>query len=260
MKIPRDFSDLLTPRGRRVLEGRDREWVSALAVPGATFIASTALIDRSKAAALRDELERALLQHLVPLEAPIPFETISELQENYRELLPKTVRVRTAMLERRRAKSSQVAEAMGLTALLQSESFGEFAAAVSGRRLRRRWGTQVLCYGPGDYAGPHHDHHPEDDEAREGYTDVHLSLSTPAVAQQLLVYAREGHFSGLTSVNTVGGVTAYRLPFWHYTTPLVARRGKEAAARRWVLLGTFIDASPGARRGAAVDPPALRLR
>jgi hypothetical protein len=31
-------------------------------------------------------------------------------------------------------------------------------------------------------------------------------------------------------------VTAYRLPFWHYTTPLV---GAPKAAR-WVLLGTFL--------------------
>ena len=41
-------------------------------------------------------------------------------------------------------------------------------------------------------------------------------------------------------VNTVGGITAYRLPFWHYTTPLVSKRGKDAA--RWVLLGTFLYA------------------
>jgi hypothetical protein len=46
----------------------------------------------------------------------------------------------------------------------------------------------------------------------------------------------------------------YRLPFWHYTTPLVGRPGKEDAARRWVLLGTFLDAAQGMRTGA-VSPP-----
>ena len=40
-----------------------------------------------------------------------------------------------------------------------------------------------------------------------------------------------------------GRITAYRLPLWHYTTPLVAKRGREAEARRWVLLGTFLFAS-----------------
>jgi hypothetical protein len=46
-------------------------------------------------------------------------------------------------------------------------------------------------------------------------------------------------------VNTEGGITAYRLPFWHYTTPLLAKRGREDAARRWVVLGTFRFAKTG---------------
>jgi len=100
----------------------------------------------------------------------------------------------------------------------------------------------VLAYGAGDYAGPHNDHHPEDAEARDGYTDVHLTFCTQGVARQALIYAPLGHFSEEASVATLGGVTAYRLPFWHYTTPLVARRGQEQTARRWVLLGTFLDA------------------
>jgi hypothetical protein len=41
------------------------------------------------------------------------------------------------------------------------------------------------------------------------------------------------------SVARPAAVTAYRLPFWHYTTPLVAKRGRSDAAR-WVLLGTFL--------------------
>ena len=104
----------------------------------------------------------------------------------------------------------------------------------------------MLAYGPGDYAGPHNDHHPEDAEARDGYTDVHLTFCTPAVARQSLVYAPLGHFSEEANVKTLGGVTAYRLPFWHYTTPLVARPGQQSRARRWVLLGTFLDQPPKA--------------
>jgi len=37
-----------------------------------------------------------------------------------------------------------------------------------------------------------------------------------------------------------GLISAYRLPFWHFTTPLEAKRGQSDAARRWVLLGTFL--------------------
>jgi hypothetical protein len=50
----------------------------------------------------------------------------------------------------------------------------------------------------------------------------------------------------------MGGITAYRLPFWHYATPLVAKPGREREARRWVLLGTFLFASPKAR--TAITP------
>jgi hypothetical protein len=39
----------------------------------------------------------------------------------------------------------------------------------------------------------------------------------------------------------------YRLPFWHYTTPLIAKRGQEARARRWLLLGSF-DYEPPLKR------------
>jgi hypothetical protein len=129
--------------------------------------------------------------------------------------------------------------------MLRSASFGAFAAALAGRELRPRWGIQALCYGPGDYAGPHNDHHPEDAAARRGYLDLHVTLAGPGVAQQWLVYTRQGHFSEVADVAAAGTITAYRLPFWHYTTPLVPRPGATAeTARRWVLLGTFLYKQP----------------
>jgi hypothetical protein len=130
----------------------------------------------------------------------------------------------------------KAAERIGLARLMRSESFRAFAEALAGRRLASGWGLQVLRYGPGDYAGPHNDHHPENPRARSGYIDLHLSLCTPGVAHQWLVYSRAGHFSEIVSVAGPATVTAYRLPFWHYTTPLVGR----ANAARWVLLGTFL--------------------
>jgi hypothetical protein len=126
--------------------------------------------------------------------------------------------------------------------MLRSASFHAFAEALAGRALSSEFGRQVLCYGPGDYAGPHNDHHPSDAKARAGYIDLHLSLSGPAVAHQWLVYAKAGHLSEIAPVHGAATFTAYRLPFWHYTTPLVARPGRAAKARRWVLLGTFLFA------------------
>jgi hypothetical protein len=236
-RFPREFADLLTPRGRRMLDGRDRAAAGALG--RGTFVSLAGAIDAAKAGAARALLEAQLAPHLQALSQGIPPESITGQTRNHQERLIKTVRVRTAYLERRRSAAWRAAERIGLIAMTGSETWRRFAEMLAGRALDRRSGRQVLCYGPGDYAGPHTDHHPEDPKAREGYVDMHLTLSGPGVAHQWLVYAEGGHFRHVLDVNTKGGITAYRLPFWHYTTPLVAKKGREDAARRWVVLGTF---------------------
>ncbi|HEX6093425.1 MAG TPA: hypothetical protein VFZ07_08735 [Dongiaceae bacterium] len=243
-RFPPEFEDLLSREGRRVL-ARSSPLCGALADPRRRFIATAGLIVPQMAREAAALLNRRLYDSLSAIDQPIPPEAMWEMAENYSEMLPKTARVKTAYLDRRRARAYMAAEAAGLVAMLRSESFGAFAAALAGRELRPRWGIQVLCYGPGDYAGPHNDHHPEEAAAISGYLDMHITLSGRGVAQQWLVYARQGHFSEVVDVATAGGLTAYRLPFWHYTTPLVAKRGaRETDARRWVLLGTFLYKRP----------------
>lgn len=243
-RFPAEFEDMLTAAGRRVLAGGS-PLCGALAEPRRRFLAEAGLVSERLARAAARLLDRALYDRLELLEHPIPPESIWEMTKNYAELLPKTARVRTAFLERRRERAYRRAEEIGLVAMLRSESFAAFAAALAGRALRQRWGIQVLCYGPGDYAGPHNDHHPEEPAARRGYLDLHVSLSGRGVAQQWLVYAVQGHFSRIVDVATAGGVTAYRLPIWHYTTPLVPKAGaRPTEARRWLLLGTFLYRHP----------------
>jgi hypothetical protein len=246
---PAEFADLLTPKGRRLLERRTACEPLTLARP---FVAVSGAVDAKKACGLRDLIDRSLKGVLTRMEDPIPAWTIAEMRENYAELLPKAVRVKTALLESRRARAYRIAEEIGLLRLLRSPTFKDFSEVLAGRPLHRGWGIQALCYGPGDYTGPHNDHHPEETDARDGYLDVHLTLATQAVGSHFLVYAQDGHLSQMQDVNTVGGITAYRLPFWHYTTPLQAKRRKAAEARRWVLLGTFLfdgaDPSTGSGR------------
>jgi hypothetical protein len=243
-RFPREFEELLTRDGRKVLAGTS-PLCGALADPRRRFVAETGLIKESSARGAAALLDRVLYDRLGRIDAPIPPESIWGMTENYGELLPKTARVKTAYLDRRHAAAYRAAEEIGLIAMLRSESFGAFAAALASRALKARWGIQALCYGPGDYAGPHNDHHPEEPAARTGYLDLHVSLAGRGVAQQWLVYAQYGHFSRVVDVATAGGVTAYRLPFWHYTTPLVARpRASADSARRWVLLGTFLYKKP----------------
>jgi hypothetical protein len=122
---------------------------------------------------------------------------------------------------------------------MHSQSLARFAEAVTGFELKSDRGAQVILYRPGDYAGPHNDHHPENPVERQGFVDLHISLTTPAVASQFLVCEEKGHFSKLYPCALNGSVAVYKLPFWHYTTPLQAKRGKEKDARRWLLLRSF---------------------
>jgi len=239
-RFPADFADLLTPKGEALLAGRHPQ-AGALAAPRTRFLALDGLIDPRRASAVAAVLDKALLPCLREMAQPIPPETIWEQTQNYAEQLPKTMRQRTAHLDNARSAAFRAATDIGLIACLRSESYRAFVAALAGRPLKRKYGLQAIAYGVGDYAGPHTDHHPEEPDARRGYLDLHLSFATPGVRDQFLVYAKAGHFTEMVEVTQKPGlVTAYRLPFWHYTTPLRAKPKQESAARRWVLLGTFL--------------------
>src|SRR5262245_50520729 len=240
--IPAEFEDLLSHAGKRVLAGRAPEICGALADPKRRFVALSGMIPKAKAEQLRVALEREMAGLLTDLDRPIPPETIWEMTRNYDDWLPKSVRCRTAYLENRRGAAWRRAKALGLIDLLSSDSLIAFAEAVLGRRLDPKGGQQVLRYGPGDYSGPHTDHTPEIGRAAKGYLDFHLSLVNAGVAHQYLVYAKSGHFTEMVPVMESGCLTLYRLPFWHYTTPLQAKPGQERKAARWVLLGTFLYA------------------
>lgn len=241
-RFPAEFADLLTARGRRVLEGRDPATRGMLARGKAPFAALDGMVDRGKAEALAALLERAMAPVLVAMNRPIPPESITGQTRNHQERLIKTVRLRIAYLERRGSRAWAAAEGIGLIAMTGSTTWRRFAEQVAGRALDPNCGRQVLRYGPGDYSGPHTDHYPEDPRAGGGYVDMHLSLGSPGAARQFLVYALGGHLSEMVDVNTTGGITVYRLPFWHYTTPLQPLRARPQAARRWVVLGTFLHA------------------
>lgn len=242
--VPTEFEDLLTRAGKRVLAGNAPGICGALADPRRRFVALSGMIATAKAEGLRRTLEREMAGELSDLSKPIPPETIWDMKSNYDDWLPKSVRCRTAYLENRRGAAWRRARELGLIDLLSSDGLIAFAEAVLGRKLDSKGGQQILRYGPGDYAGPHTDHTPEIKRAAEGYLDVHLSLVGPGVAHQYLVYAKSGHFSEMVSVAETGCLTLYRLPFWHYTTPLQAKPRQERSAARWVLLGTFLFAKP----------------
>ena len=245
-RFPAELEDLLSPRGRRALAGRDR--LCGLLAQGLRYVSADDLLKPQLARAALALLERTMRANLTEMNVPIPESALRGMKRSYTERLPKAVRVRTALMASARSRASQRAQEIGLTQMLRSDSFHALAESVSGFRLRQKRGTQVLCYDANGYTGPHNDHHPEDADARAGYTDLHFSFTTPAVDHQLLVYEHGGHLGQVQRITAPGFFSCYRLPLWHYTTPLAAKPGHLQDARRWVLLGTFLDEASATRR------------
>ena len=186
-------------------------------------------------------LEMHIAPHLRKIRGPVEPETITGMTKASSEMLPKSVRNASVMLHSKRSKAFAVAHEIGLIDMLGSRSLHSAAEAVSGFRLSENPGFQVICYQPGDYVGPHNDHHPEEAHLRNGYVDLQITLTNPDVERQYLVHERDGWFNQSVNVGVQSGVSISRLPFWHQVTPLLARKGKDRTARRWLLLVSFID-------------------
>lgn len=238
-RFPREFSELLAPRGLQILNGAVPEKSNQFQKKNSYFINLPNLIRPQVAVGCIRLLDKHLHHHLKGLERTIPPESITGMRENYSETLSKVMRLKTACLRTKSARIYQAADGIGLIEMMRSESFARFAEAVTGLALNRDLNMQVSCYGQGDYAGPHNDHHPEHPEIRDGYLDFHVMFANDAVAHHYLVYAERGHFSKIVDINVNGAISIYKLPFWHYTTPLESKPGREREARRWLLMGSF---------------------
>jgi hypothetical protein len=174
-----------------------------------------------------------------PIFSPIPTETITGLRKNYTEKLPKTLRLKSAVIGRRGGRAREASDLLGITTLLDSDIVRTLAEGVSGKQLERKPTRQAICYEAGDFCGPHNDHHPEQPHLRDGYVDLHIMVSEPAVESQLLIYEkRRGLLNEVAEVGKAPYVAIYQLPFWHYVTPLIAKSGF-ARARRWVLMASY---------------------
>lgn len=246
-RFPAELDALLTVRGRRLLN--DPPQLEALiAKKKSPLVVLENVIDDGVARECIRLLDEAMFPVLRRMYVPIPREALTGMKRNYTERLSKTVRVRTTTFNARKSNALDAAKACGLAQMMASKSFLRAAQSVTAPPLRSDWwARQVICYEPGDYSGPHNDHHPERKEARNGFLDLHIMFSNDDVASQSLIYEERGYLSAVHEVSSRAAIAIYRLPFWHYTTPLVARPGREASARRWLLLGSF-DYDPPLRK------------
>lgn len=236
--LPTDFNALLTESAAHNAERARRRRLPLVDCSARHLLLDT-VIARRKAQDCVAILDEHLFDTLEPIDVGVPRSSISRMTENYTELLPKTMRVKTSRFDDPRAPSTIAAEAIGLLDLLASPGLRHFAEAVTHLRLCDSPGAQVLLHEVGSYVGPHNDHHPEAPRLRRGFIDVHIHLPNPGVAHQWLVYERDRHFSSMTNLCSLGSVSINFLPFWHYTTPLVAKSGHEKDARRWLLLASY---------------------
>ena len=170
------------------------------------------------------------------MQTPIARATITHMRTNFSELLPKTLRTTTVSLNHNRSAVFLVAQHLGLTTMLGSESLHRFAEQVSGFSLHGDPGLQIIRYSTGDYIGPHNDHHPEDANLRKGFVDLQITFTNDAVDRQLFIYETKGFLNQPINVGIQSGVTVSYLPFWHQVTPLQAKPGMEEDAQRWLLL------------------------
>jgi len=247
-RFPAELGDLLNARGRRLLRDAPRleELMRKRRTP---IVVLDDVMDDGVARECIRLLDEAMYPYLRRMHTPIPRTALTGMKANYSEKLPKTVRVKTATFNSSKSRVLEAARQCGLASMMWSKSFLGVAQRASVPKLRGDyWGCQVICYENGDYSGPHNDHHPERDETKNGFLDLHVMFSNDGVASQALVYEEKGFLSTIRNVTSRAAIAVYRLPFWHYTTPLVARRGRESTARRWLLLGSF-----------DYDPPLAKL-
>ena len=247
-RFPSEFADLLNKRGRRLF--RDLPHLESLIAKRQTpIVVLDDILDEDVVRDCIRLLDEGMYPHLRRMHTPVPREALTGMKNNYQEELPKTVKVKTTTLNSRTSKALDAAKNIGLADMMASSSMLRLAQAASKPPLRSDWwARQVICYEAGDYSGPHNDHHPENEAECNGFVDFHLMLSNKDVAQQLLVYEQRRFLSAVRDVSCRSAIAIYRLPFWHYTTPLMARPGRESSARRWLLLGSF-----------AYDPPLKTL-
>jgi hypothetical protein len=251
--FPAEFEALLSRAGKRLLAGQHPA-AGALGREG--FFAGAGLLEARHLAACTRLLAATFVPEVLNVvERPLPPETSST--KSYEDSLPKVGRMSSTLFDGPLAYvASRLSRDVGLTRMMESDSFHRFAEVLAGEPLARLRALQVLNNAPGDYAGPHTDHHPEDDVGKHGYVDVHLTFCSPGVKEQFIVYQRAQHLSAMAPIGKSGTITAYRLPLWHYTTPLQARRPED---RRWLVLGTFNLTSSEARARssapASAPPP-----
>ncbi|MBS1635780.1 MAG: hypothetical protein JST26_07630 [Bacteroidetes bacterium] len=237
-RFPTEFEDLLNNQGKAILKNgyapedkndRKRTPIDVL----------SHVIDTGKAMDCVNILQKTFYKSMKPISSKIDTRELTGMRKNYSERLSKNLRMKTLEIGSSKSKSYELAKSCGLMDMLNSESLKIFGEKVANTPFGSAENNQIICYQHGDYVSPHNDHHPENPNVRNGYFDIHIMFSNPHVQHQLLVYEKKGFLNGTYNIASPAAIAVYRLPFWHYTTPMLGKKGYEDQARRWLLLRSF---------------------
>ena len=231
--FPKEFSDLLNKKGLSILSGKTRGHSD-----GKIAVVQN-ILQLEYVASILPELQKKVFPVLKNYRAPIPEDSIWKLKKNYTEKLGKTMKMMTAEMNAKNSKAYRIAWDMGLIDMLSSVSYKSLGETLLGEKFGESNGKQVICYQQGDYVSPHNDHHPENDNTKNGYYDIQLMMSNKYVKHQWLVYEKNGFLNSMADIATPSGIAVYHLPFWHYTTPMIADPGNPDGALRWLFLHSF---------------------
>lgn len=237
-KFPAEFEDLLNKDGKKILSGQYTP--ENFGKKGGTPIEVVkGVIDPAVAADCVRILQQHFYGHLKSIASRIDKDAIPAMKKNYTEKLAKTLKMKTLELGVKKTKTNLLAHDCGLMQMLASDSLKAFAEAVTKEKFGSPENNQIICYQHGDYVSPHNDHHPENDNVKNGYYDIHIMFSNEHVQHQWLVYEKNGFLNHTHDIAAPSAIAIYKLPFWHYTTPMMAKADKEDEAQRWLLLRSF---------------------
>ena len=231
--FPKQFSDLLNRKGLQLLKG-----ITGTGPDNKIAVVQN-IIRPEYVNVILDALNQKVFPVLKNYYAPVPDDIIKKMKRNHSEKLGKSMKMKSAELNSKNALAYKIAAEIGLIDMLSSASYKCMGEALMGKQFGDSTGKQVICYRHGDYVSPHNDHHPENENTRNGYFDIQLMLSNRYVRHQWLVYEQKGFLNSMADISNPSGIAVYRLPFWHYTTPMIGQPQKENEARRWLFLHSY---------------------
>jgi uncharacterized protein len=219
-----NFFHLLSARGQRFVRMETPK--AGKAAQNEKLRVYEGLLDKKAEKRLRTALEKELY-------SVMRLHSRRMQNDDAKSQAPGSERHRVVSLVDEKRSVSKALEKTGVASLFRSIEFHDLAQSLSGMRLQRRFDVQIRCYEEGDHCASISLQKQDRKKAADG-VDVQLTLCSPTVESQWIVYEDDGHFSRVANVAQPGVFSVYRTPFSHYTTPLVLR---DSATRgtRWVI-------------------------